>query len=450
MNYTTHNLLRLLSFKKGRNRKVCIFFFCLLISCSIHAQTAAQAHNSSFDDEKLINSYIDAKGYGSIIQFNASNIKSFWIEKSVLPKDSSIQILLRSDKDGNWESVPLKIQLANVNETQDCSIDVIAEDSDFTLSVYDNKLNKISPAPTKETFIRYHVLSTSFHLEDTQNTSFYIKFNSNKSATLSIKRIVLSFSNNQKSIFSFSPGNLQIKATDFNINRSISSVKKKSETEFSVSGKLSDLVVKNKIFVQDNTFNISVKVKNIGDIPTKIFLGFSPYSKDGTRITNRNSPYKNGKTFNIISSEVGSNKVVIDAYPEWIKNCFLVLDAKDDFSDFTNLNFFENRIVSISKINDAESEITFEKVLTKKIPSGTSARIHSPYANSFIYVSTKTLEPGEEAVLTGTIKKDNDSLLYSPKAFCRGTYYVQPILLSYSVSPTEENTVQISDFSVSY
>ena len=41
-------------------------------------------------------------------------------------------------------------------------------------------------------------------------------------------------------------------------------------------------------------------------------------------------------------------------------------------------------------------------------------------------------------------------LRYSSKAFSRGIYYVVPLILSYSVDPSKDNTVQISDFSVSF
>ena len=85
-------------------------------------------------NEKMLQQYVRSKGAGTII-FDASNIKQYWIDNSVVAQDDSFTILLNPVEPHFFESVPLKIQLANVNETQDCKIEVIADTDNFSFSI---------------------------------------------------------------------------------------------------------------------------------------------------------------------------------------------------------------------------------------------------------------------------------------------------------------------------
>ena len=85
-------------------------------------------------DDVLLDEYIASKGSG-IISFDASNIKQFWIDNSVVSRNSSFEIILKSTNNQSFESVPLKIQLANVNEAMDCTIEVIADTEEYFFSV---------------------------------------------------------------------------------------------------------------------------------------------------------------------------------------------------------------------------------------------------------------------------------------------------------------------------
>ena len=160
------------------------------------------SQDKSDTETELTNKFIESLGYSSFISFDASNIKQFWIDKSVVSKNGSIIISLNSKN----ESGLFKIQLANVIETQDCKIDVIYEGKDLLFSVLDQKSKILATSTHEKDFIQYHVASLSFHLEDLPDFSFNLFFLSKESDTVSIKKIILSFSNNKTSVFSGSPG----------------------------------------------------------------------------------------------------------------------------------------------------------------------------------------------------------------------------------------------------
>ena len=65
-------------------------------------------------------------------------------------------------------------------------------------------------------------------------------------------------------------------------------------------------------------------------------------------------------------------------------------------------------------------------------------------------MNDKILQPGEMVTFKSAIKKDDNYFMFSLKAFCHGTYYVIPLILSNSLDSDKENTILITDFSVSY
>lgn len=394
-------------------------------------------------DNKLINQYIQSKGAG-IITFDASNIKQFWIDNSVISKKDSFEILLNAASN---TSVPLKIQLANVNEVMDCNIEVIADTGDFSFSVLNDSSKVVSTSSQKDDFLNYKVVSAVLHLEDTKGAVFSLKFSSKKLSSVNVKNVILSFSDNKNSSFLVSPGTIAIAGND------VTGGGKKEirgDNSFSVSGKRFEIFSKKKIFLSDKSLSNSVTIKNIGDKPTDIYFGYAPYTEKRQNINNRNNPYKSNKVLSVLSSEVNSNKIIVDSYPEWEKGCCLVLNAKDDLSDFPNFSFVDGTITEVKKIDDTHSEILLSKPIKTQIKTGTKIRVQSKPGNTYIYTNSKRLKPGEEITFSSSIKKDESFLQYSPKAFCRGTYYVVPLIVSLSVDPNSENTILISDFSVSF
>ena len=150
-------------------------------------------------DETLIEQWIQSQNNGNMILFDANNIKQFWVDKTVAAKNGVISISLQKNKTPNATSIPLNIQLSNVIETQDCKVQIITKNRDLKVSVR-NKNSKVLSSSTKENdFINYHIFSSTFHLEDTQDFSFNLVFSSQMTDVLEIKSIVLSFSENEKS-----------------------------------------------------------------------------------------------------------------------------------------------------------------------------------------------------------------------------------------------------------
>ena len=147
------------------------------------------------DDKKLLDQFITSKGQNSSIVFDSSNIKQFWIDKSVVSKDNSIIILLNR-KGSKLESIPLKIQLTNIVESLDCTVDVITTDPGFSFAVSTDVSKNLSESKEQPSFINYHVLSSTFHLEDTDDFSFCLGFNSDSKSSIKIERIILSFKKN--------------------------------------------------------------------------------------------------------------------------------------------------------------------------------------------------------------------------------------------------------------
>ena len=403
---------------------------------SQHHVLKAPPKGETADDDKLLEEFVKAKG-GDII-FDASNIKQYWIDNSVASMNGVIMIALKD----NQTSVPLKIQLANVFPWQDCRVDVVAKNSDFSFSVLDSKQSKISASSSENNFINYSVQSSSYQIEKTDDKSIFLTFRSNNDDMLSIKKIVMSFSRNND--FLSSPGNLSI--TRENVSGSFSA----DTSDFVVEGKNSAIMSTKRIMVSGNTLSSSVKVKNVGNNPACVDVGYAPFFKNGKPIDSRVNPYKNNKVLNVVSAEKGSDKILVDSYPEWEKGCVVALNAKEDLSDFPNCSYLDGEIVEITQKDENLSEITLSKPLSDTIKKGTPVRIQSPRKTYYLYTSRKVLQPGEEAVYTSSIKKDDELLQFSHQAFCRGTSYVQPLILYRSSDLKSAVLVQIDDYSIEY
>ena len=150
----------------------------------------------------------------------------------------------------------------------------------------------------------------------------------------------------------------------------------------------------------------------------------------------------------VVSHSEASNIIKVDSYSEWSKGCHLALEAKEDMSDIPNNNF-AGIISEIKKLENGQAEIILSKPLKSKLDEGTKVRIHG-LDGAYLYTKIKNLQPGEEQTFTSTIKKDDSFLGFSSKAFSRGVYYVVPIILSYSADASKDNTVLISNYSISY
>jgi hypothetical protein len=192
-----------------------------------------------------------------------------------------------------------------------------------------------------------------------------------------------------------------------------------------------------------------VKVKNVGNNSTQILIGYKLFSQNIGFLDGKNYPYKGiNKVLNIISAPTSSDKIIVDDYPEWSKNCFIAINANEDGSDIPSCTLLNGKIVEVKKIENGQAEITLDNPISSAISKGTKIRIHG-MSGSYLYTNSKKLQPGEEETFSSSIKKDDNSKKYSSSSLATGTYYVVPILLSYSIG-SNENTVLISDFSISY
>lgn len=402
--------------------------------------------SNSRDDADLVDQYIKALGYNETIVFDASNIKQFWVDRSVASKDGLINIILKTSGTESWKSIPLKIQLANVLWTQDCIVDVITDKPDLSFSVTNSKSKLLSTSSVNDDFIQYHVYSSSFHMEDLPDYSFNLVFGAKDSYSLSIKKIILSFKDNKDATFLSSPGTLVV--TDKDV--SAKAVPADDGKVFSVTGKNSGIFVKKNIILSNTPLNMSIKIKNVGQVPTAIRVGYIPYTKDQTRLDLNNYPYKNiNAPLTVVSAEIDSNKIIVDSFPQWEKNCCIALHANDDLSDIPNTDLVDGKITDVKQIADGKVEITIDKPLKQTIKNGDRIRI-TGVGGTYFYLTVKVLQPGEEETFSASVLKDDNYLQFSGKSFSRGVYYVRPLILSYSSSSGEENTILISDFSISY
>lgn len=418
----------------------------LIASILLAFSSELSAEDAQFTND-LLNQYISSKGDYDIITFDASNIKQFWIEKTVSSKDNNINILLPSDSANGNESVPLKIQLANVNEAQDCKIEIISETEDYSFSVLDSRSKVLSSSKKENDFLNYHIASSIFHLEDTQNISFNLKFTSKSTDTLSIKKIILSFFQNQVSSFLASPGVLKVTGDMISTNSEVSIG---SDNSFSVTGTQSTVLFSKKIYISDgNMLSSSFTIKNTGDKNTRIYTGYALYMKDHLQLLSRNYSYKNiNKVLKVLSISEDNKSILVDSYPEWEKGCFLAINAKADMSDVPNTSL-GGTIAEIKQLNDGQAEIILNKPLAEPLKAGELVRVNGK-SGTYLYTSSLLLRPGEEKQVSSTIKQDNDFFKLSKEAFSRNVYYVVPVIRSFSTETNAVNTVLIRDFTISY
>ena len=409
------------------------------------AQLPTAFNGTAVDDSKLLDEFVQTKIQSNAIVFDAANIKQFWVDNSVLSQDNTIIISLTDSR-----CIPLKIQLINVNEYQDCKIDVITEDPDLSFCVLNNEGKTLSKATNEDTFIHYSIVSSSFHLEDASDSTFNISFSKQESNVVRIKKIILTFSQNKRSFFLSSPGTLKITKNDLELIRTTA---KQSDNEkaFYLTGIENNSIVRSryKILVTDNTFHISVKVKNAGNCDIRTTASLGVYNKKHIWLNYQNYPYKDiNHVLTVISSEKDSSKLIVDSYPEWRKGGCIALDAKEDFSDIPNTNLLAGRISEVKELENGYAEITLNKPLDESI-NGRKVRVNS-FGESYLPLKTTVLKPGEEKILEAEIRKDDNFHKYSEEALSSGVYYIAPVIHMQSVDQNKESSVFVSDFELTY
>lgn len=173
--------------------KSLLLFVCMTnLQVSFSQSTRVDKKTDDDANQSLVKQYIASKG-ANLVVFDSSNIKQFWTDNSVSTSKGFINVSLPA----SLESAPQKIQLANVNESMDCSIEILTENHDVSFSIYDKSMELLSSSAKDDSFLDYDRIFSSFHLEETKDFSFTIKFFSSASPLIKIKAIILSFPENK-------------------------------------------------------------------------------------------------------------------------------------------------------------------------------------------------------------------------------------------------------------
>ena len=429
-----------------------LLFVCLSFISELYAQVRSGGVTltpQAMNDDQLIENYLQSKNYADAILLDSTNIKRFWIDKSVVGKDGSIIVSLSPNGKDLLKSRLLPIQLASVNESMDCTVTAIVQSPDVTFSIINKRQKEILDLSLKEDFISYHIYSSSFHLEDTPDFFFNFLCSSKTADTVAIKKIMLSFSKNKDSLYLASPGTLRIIPRNATIKNLVP--ESDGSMNITLSGTGSSIVSDNKILMADNALRASFKAKNTGSVPVRIRSGYGIYTKDNTRLDGKNYlPKEDAKIAKVISAEKGESSIFVDSELDSGKECYIALNAKADFSDIPNTNLLKISIEEVIKHSDSSYEIKLKAPLTKKIEKGTPIRLHIERGGQNLYVTNKVLQPGEEEVFTSTIQADDQLLQFAQQAFPKGTYYVKPLIYLGSEKRDESHVVEISDYTIVY
>ncbi len=423
--------------------KLFLIMSVILFSQNYYAQSSHQ--KDAKGNDTLIDQYTQSKG-AEIVVFDASNIKQFWINKSVVSRKGLFDIYL--EKKLVYGSDLLKIQLINVNETQDCIVEVLTETPDVSFSVFDANKKMVSDSTSQSPFLHYNVLSSVFHLEDiisqvADNYSFSLKFFSPTSDCIKIKKIILSFSQNKEHHFLSSPGHLVITKECITDPTGLTAGKNNS---FVLKGKGRVLPINKNIYISDNPITFSVKCENAGENNVTAYLQCELYSKNHKILGQENYPYKNtNKVLHVISAEKGSNEIIVDSYTDWTKNCIIAINAREDASDLPNRSLLDGKIVEIKRINDNQAIILLDKALSESIKKDTPIRVHGIIRHMF-GLKVTNIQSEQTATLTHTIKPDKNSFVFSKDVIPKGVYYLKPIIILFGDQPT----VLVSDAELTY
>lgn len=413
----------------------------LLASVLLVSNSAYSLANDN--DSALIDQFIQAQDYSSAIVFDSNNIKQFWIDNSVASINNTINISLPFNDSKERMSAPLKIQLANVKSNYICRVDMIGKSQDYHFTVTNSASQTISSSSNESDFIQNSVKTASFSLEDTPDNTFYINFSSTSQTSLSINKILLSFSEDKNRTFTY------FNESNLTLVKSHCLSEDADDAVISVAGKESEIVPSEKTRVSNQLFKSSAIIKNVGDTPARVYFGYVAYLEDGTKLNGMYYPYD--KTIlKVVSHEKGSNTIIVSPFPQnGSINNRIARNVKDDLSDVPNKSFVSNRVIEIKKMDNDQGEIKLEKPLDTALSEGEKIRLHSS-PSGYLYSMIKVLNPGEEAVFVSSIKKDDNNISYSSRSLPKGTFYVTPVILSFSVNSNSENTVLIKNFSFSH
>jgi hypothetical protein len=153
--------------------------------------------------------------------------------------------------------------------------------------------------------------------------------------------------------------------------------------------------LKNRIKVDPaKKYKISAKVKQLGENPARVYIGFIPYDGKG-RVIDPKCGYNNTKgSLTTLTAGIaqGATSLTVKDASKWAKgnHYYVVFNAKEDMSDIPNFQF-AGVITKIGKTGDVYT-ISFKKPIGKAYPAGTVVRQHQS-GGTYIYTKTAKTTP---------------------------------------------------------
>jgi len=147
--------------------------------------------------------------------------------------------------------------------------------------------------------------------------------------------------------------------------------------------------LKNKITVDPaKKYKVSVKVKQLGEVPALIYIGFVPYDAKNRTIGPQHGSNNTKGSATTLTAVVpkGAKSLTVKDASKWKKgpHHYVAFNAKDDMSDIPNYAL-AGTITKIEKTGDVYT-ISFKKPLRVSYPVGTKVRQHRSGAT---YIYTK-------------------------------------------------------------
>jgi len=135
----------------------------------------------------------------------------------------------------------------------------------------------------------------------------------------------------------------------------------------------------------DKKYQISVKVKQISEKPSYIWVGFLPYTAKGRLIGLQHGSMNTKGSFSSLSAAAakGAKTITVKDASKWKagKHHYVAFNAKEDMSDIPNFDIS-------SMINKIEKNtITLTRPLKKAYPAGTLVRQHRS-GGTYIYTKS--------------------------------------------------------------
>lgn len=413
--------------------------------------------------QALANGYLrkDDKDSGTFVM-DSENVMQYWIDDCVFRHNGKILIELspvaeidtdseKKEEDDDdeekqqFECSFLKLKIPELNRKKDFTVSVSFATPGVQYQLFDrfHKLFYTSPVSNgSQTELPTFLL----HSSEFAGSELFFKFTSSEVDTVNINKITIDYQSNPDFIYR----KLFYVASDQFDSKLISA--NTFAYTYSATGKRTMLIAKGKIVVpeKESAIKMSVKVRNTGKNPTRIYVGYKYFDKDRTHISSGSFPAKGTNSIvNVVSSKAGSNTLIVDAMPKYSKGNCIALNARTDLSDVPNLSLLDGNISAVKELPDGKAEITMSLPIKTAVPKGTPVRIHQG-AGMFLYMNDQILQPGEEKVFTSSISKDESSHLYTSDSIATGVYYVSPLILSYSTDANLDNTVKISDWVLTY